>query len=398
MCAALSVAAVFGACADDNGEPWSATTTRTYPPLNTVAGGDAFIGLDATSVSDTTTGDALLVDTSTQPDTSPHRDTSPPLDTSPSLDTSPPLDTTEPGPVGPDDINTNFIGGMCASAATCTYASSTCITSWPNGHCSQACDRFCPDSAGMTTTFCANGATVNAGTTGGVCLQKCDFGKSPTGCRAGYQCRVASRFNEAGVTASVCLPGSGGPNVSNCIQELISKGIAFELSSNPMDSPGGNDVCDVLDPIRVSGTINGVNFRYNAYSGSIGNMFVRCPVALALWDVAELAKTRNVTDISHLGTYNCRYISGTTNLSQHALANAIDIAGVKLSSGTTYTILGDWERGVANPQTAGGAILRWLATEMHARGIWNIVLTPEFNAGHYDHLHVDLTENADFIK
>lgn len=386
----LGLAVLLGGCADDPGDPWSASAPRTYPPVNSVTGGDTLLGSD-------TLGDAgPLADTGAA-DSTPS-DLSGPQDTTAPADLSPTPDTSTPGPVGPDDINTNFIGGLCASAATCTYADATCLTAWPSGHCSQACDRFCPDAAGKSGTFCVDGDAADAGTSGGVCVQKCDFGQSPTGCRAGYQCRLVTRFNDPAVSTSVCLPGTGGPDVSACVQSLIDLGVAFELASNPMDSPGGEDVCDVLDPIRVSGAINGVNFRYNAFSGPIKTMFVRCPVALALYDVAELAKTRDVTDISHLGTYNCRYISGTQRLSEHAIANAIDIAGVKVASGASYTVLGDWERGVADPLSAGGSLLRWLATEMHVRGIWNIILTPEYNSAHYDHLHVDLTENAYFLK
>jgi hypothetical protein len=114
--------------------------------------------------------------------------------------------------------------------------------------------------------------------------------------------------------------------------------------------------------------------------------------------MAELAKTRGISDFVHYGTYNCRYISGTTTLSEHAYANGIDIAGIQLLNGTRYTVLDDWEDGDATPDTAGGELLYWLAHEMHDRRIWNIILTPEYNAAHDNHFHCDLTPGSWFLS
>jgi hypothetical protein len=385
----VAMALVIPAC-DTDPEAVSTSRSRAYPTQTTSG--------DVGPLADT----SLLDDGHGSPPDGT-ADAAPPTD----VPVEPPSDTavadagpdTAPGPVGPVDINAGFIGGACASAATCTYADATCLAAWPGGHCSKACDRFCPDAAGMATTFCAAGADVQAGA-GGVCVQRCDFGKSPTGCRDGYTCRTLSRFNEPAVTAPVCVPGDAPPDVSDCIRTLIARGVDFELATNPMDSPaeGATEVCDVLDPVRVRGTINGINFRYARFDAAVGNLFVRCPVVLALWDMAELAKSRGVTDFTHLGTYNCRYIGGTTTLSEHGRANAIDISGMKLDDGSTYTLIADWERGVANPSTPGGRILRWLADAMHSQAVWNIILTPEFNSAHWDHFHLDLTDNAYFME
>ena len=60
----------------------------------------------------------------------------------------------------------------------------------------------------------------------------------------------------------------------------------------------------------------------------------------------------------HYGTYNCRPIAGTSTLSQHAYANAIDIYGFTLDDGSFYTVIDDWEDFVDAPVTAGGSWLR----------------------------------------
>jgi len=365
-------------------------------------------------------GDALaaeVADSTSAPDTTVPPDTSPPDTSVPDtvapdtqtpdttvVDTLVATETTgdTSGPIGPDNINDDWIGGACAGPSDCPFANGMCLTSgdgWPGGTCSQACTRFCPDQAGAVTTFCVDGADL--GESGGLCVSKCDFGKSPTGCRAGYACVAETRFNEPSVMSYVCLPGEGELEVSSCIQELIARGMGFELASNPMDEPAGaepGDVCDVLDPIYLAPVIDGVTFHPSDFGNEPRRMFMQCPVALALWDTVQLAKQKGVTDIVHYGTYNCRYIAGTTTMSQHAFANAIDLAGFQTTSGARYTVLGDWDDCDPTPEAAGGKLLYELAHAMHAGHVWNIILTPEYNAAHADHFHVDLTEGSDYLS
>ena len=42
--------------------------------------------------------------------------------------------------------------------------------------------------------------------------------------------------------------------------------------------------------------------------------------------------------------------------------------------------------------------LHQLICELKAAGVWNIVLTPNYNDAHRNHFHVDLTTDSDFIK
>ena len=76
-----------------------------------------------------------------------------------------------------------------------------------------------------------------------------------------------------------------------------------------------------------------------APDASVNRVFVSCELALAMHDTAVVAHAQGVTDIVHLGAYNCRTIAGTTTISQHGLGKAIDIAGVRLDDGTYWTIV-----------------------------------------------------------
>ena len=77
-----------------------------------------------------------------------------------------------------------------------------------------------------------------------------------------------------------------------------------------------------------------------------------CPLAVGwalfelhvLQQVAREHMGQEVVRVDHLGTYACRnqYHRDSGRRSEHATANAIDIAGFVLADGTTISVLSDW--------------------------------------------------------
>ena len=90
-----------------------------------------------------------------------------------------------------------------------------------------------------------------------------------------------------------------------------------------------------------------------------------------------------VVRIDQMGSFSCRGIGGRSRLSQHALGLAIDIGGFRLSDGSTVSVQHDW-----NDPGPKGQFLRQLARR--ACRYFSVVLTPDSNADHYDHLHLDI--------
>lgn len=92
-----------------------------------------------------------------------------------------------------------------------------------------------------------------------------------------------------------------------------------------------------------------------------------------------------VASVRHLGTQNCRnvYHRASGRRSQHATANAIDIAGFTLRDGRQVTLLRHWGSGGAE-----AAFLRELRDG--ACDFYRAVLGPEYNAAHRDHFHFDM--------
>ncbi len=117
-----------------------------------------------------------------------------------------------------------------------------------------------------------------------------------------------------------------------------------------------------------------------------------CPVAAALllWEreVVQPAARRlygeRVTRIDHFGSYSCRRLYGRSGgaFSEHATANAVDIAGFGLADGHRISVLGDW-----NGASKDAAFLR--AVRDGACRLFTTILSPDYNAAHANHLHFD---------
>ena len=117
----------------------------------------------------------------------------------------------------------------------------------------------------------------------------------------------------------------------------------------------------------------------------------RCAIAarLYLWErfvVQPAAKTHfheSVKEITHFGSYNCRTIHNSSHMSEHATANAFDISGFVLKSGKTISVKRNWAVGVEEQ-----AFLHDVRNGLCQ--YFNLTLSPDYNADHADHFHVDM--------
>ncbi|NUZ04599.1 extensin family protein [Schlegelella sp. ID0723] len=155
---------------------------------------------------------------------------------------------------------------------------------------------------------------------------------------------------------------------------------ALRFASEPDRSEDGN--CGWRDAVRVSGL-----------PARVGTPFVlTCPaaVSLALWEhhrLQPLARQhfgQPVVRVDHYGSYACRNVRGGVSgrRSEHAGANALDVAGFTLADGRRITVARDW---------AGSGPASAFLHDVHAGAcdFWNVVLSPNYNAAHRDHLHLD---------
>jgi hypothetical protein len=147
-------------------------------------------------------------------------------------------------------------------------------------------------------------------------------------------------------------------------------------------SPGAGPACSVADPVRVDET-GAVLWNRPAV--------VDCPLAAALGafarDVLQPAAIETfgqpIARLHHLGAWDCRRRTGSLfRMSEHAKGRALDLAALELADGTRITVKNDWENG------RRGRFLRQVATR--ACAYFSVVLTPETDRYHEDHLHLDV--------
>lgn len=164
-----------------------------------------------------------------------------------------------------------------------------------------------------------------------------------------------------------------------CDQVLATSGLRFSRQAD--SAPDAR--CPLMNTLRVqSGEV--------ALSSSF---LASCPlaVAYALFDVhtlqpaAQAVFGQRVARIDHLGSFACRNIYNRANsrLSQHASANALDIAGFRLADGQRINLLKDW-----SDSGDKGRFLRLIRDG--ACKNFSTVLGPDYNAAHRDHFHMDM--------
>ncbi|MBN8728236.1 MAG: extensin family protein [Xanthomonadales bacterium] len=147
------------------------------------------------------------------------------------------------------------------------------------------------------------------------------------------------------------------------------------------EEPGG---CGYHGAVQVGGLARDVG---------VGTPFVlSCPAALdlAMWmrhdlrgaALAELGSP--LTAIQHAGSYACRNIYGRADArrSRHATADALDVRGFVLADGRRIGLARDWGR-----EDARGRFLRQVRNG--ACRWFDVVLGPDYNAAHHDHLHLE---------
>ena len=174
---------------------------------------------------------------------------------------------------------------------------------------------------------------------------------------------------------------------AECRRLLEQAGVRYTALA-PVDA---GPSCGYRDGVRfASGGARTIAF-------SPADLGVSCPVAAALamweWNVVQPAAQKHfgakVRRIDHLGSYNCRRLYGrdTGDYSEHATADAVDVAGFRLSDGTRVSVLGDWK-----DEGAKGAFLREVRDG--ACDLYATVLSPDYNAAHADHFHLDQAERG----
>lgn len=163
-----------------------------------------------------------------------------------------------------------------------------------------------------------------------------------------------------------------------CLADLGQQGVQYRRLPDRTFSGG----CQAIGAVQL--------LQVGTPTRNLGAM--TCPLAdrYARWtrEVLQPAARRHfgrqVTLVETYGTYNCRRIAGSSRLSEHGKANAVDVAAFTLDDGRRITVQGGWNGGDGRER----AFLRDLHEGACER--FQIVLGPDANADHRDHFHFDM--------
>lgn len=123
-------------------------------------------------------------------------------------------------------------------------------------------------------------------------------------------------------------------------------------------------------------------------------MTCRTALALSIWRRQSLEPAArdilgsDVVQIDHFGAYACRNVNNggvSGRVSAHSQAAALDFSGVRLRDGRRITVAGNWAGDAPEAR-----FLRRIRDD--ACRIFGTTLSPDYNAVHADHLHLEATD------
>lgn len=165
---------------------------------------------------------------------------------------------------------------------------------------------------------------------------------------------------------------------AECLQELR----AANLEVTPADP---SPIVPMAVTLR-SGEIDGVRFQ----DGHGAPLTYSCDMVTRLVKFAAVVK--------ELGVVRVIVASGWRDhprVSFHTLGLAMDVSRYVLSDGSDLRVLRDYQRTPdsttceATLTSPKAQLLQRIACTLHERRVFSSVLTPNYNVGHHDHMHVD---------
>lgn len=173
-----------------------------------------------------------------------------------------------------------------------------------------------------------------------------------------------------------------------CEAELRRRGVAFERAE---DTPG------VRAPVRLGRSLHGVDVHPAfAHAPRSQADLVDCRLALSLDDFAASLAARGIVEVAYLSAHRTKKEYGCTAKypgEQHCAALAVDVASFRKQDGTRLVVERDFHGkiGTLTCATEPAKNELWEIACAAAGRQFQVVLTPNWNFEHKNHLHLELT-------
>jgi hypothetical protein len=168
---------------------------------------------------------------------------------------------------------------------------------------------------------------------------------------------------------------------TQCLADLRAESVAYRVLPDK-DHGNGCGLAGAVQLVEIGVPVANLT-AVRCGQARAFSAWIRNAVAPAAYQMlgSELAR------VDSMGSYACRNVVGVAGRgdrrSGHAIANAIDIGGFALKDGRRVTILDDWN----SPDPAVRRFLQTIRASACKR--FGTVLSPDYNAAHRNHLHLE---------
>ena len=174
-----------------------------------------------------------------------------------------------------------------------------------------------------------------------------------------------------------------------CFVDLARSDVRFSPLPD-RDSGGGCQVIGALQLLDIGVPVTNIKAMRCGLARSFTGW-----VEHAVAPAARQMLGSDLVRIESMGSYACRAVVGAPGaggrLSGHASANAIDVSGFVLKDGRRITLQQGWNGADADTRE----FLRVIRASACKR--FGTVLSPDYNAAHYNHLHLE-DDRAGFCR
>lgn len=165
----------------------------------------------------------------------------------------------------------------------------------------------------------------------------------------------------------------------------------------------------VLDPVRLTGSLHGVEFRTDASDAKRADSpyeIADCREVLAMDDFAKILEKHDIVQVRHYSIYRPPPKSWPDDKigGQHNGGLALDAGRFTKKDGSVLDVLKDFHGKIGDPTCGDNAgphpatdnakELRDIVCTTVEAHLFNVVLTPDFNRPHRNHFHLEVMANV----
>lgn len=176
-------------------------------------------------------------------------------------------------------------------------------------------------------------------------------------------------------------PGDGQELPTSCLDELTARGVPYR----PVQRR------DIALAVEITGPVGGVELRYRQ------PLVIDCSLAVSMDEAGRYLRALGVATVHIASAHSRRNVRGTTRLSKHSFGLALDVPSFEGQELGQVRVDQDYEQGLGDavdcvgaPVTPGGAVLRVALCQLVRSGLFHLVLSPDYDDAHHDHLHLEV--------